>query len=237
MALTFTALKDRVKQVLGNRTSTNVSDTWYGDRVNSAYSRLCTFQGMVSRPGITQPQFRILRFFELERRDTRTLSAATTNFVTPTATDTCVVLDVYDRTHDRGLKRTSTREMRRLDPDATGTPRYWRPAGNAGTIGYEVYPYVAASADAIDVYEHTYTYPVALASATDTPVIPAAWHPAIWMGAAAEAAELLDVPEKAQEMEARFIGFISERKSPREEAAYSGRAGARSNVAIGESMS
>ena len=186
---------------------------------------------------MVQPQFRILRFFELEQRSARAISAGTSNFITPTASNVCVVTDIYDRTNDRGLKRVNTREMRRYDPDATGVPRYWRPAGDAGTIGYEVSPYPAAASSAIDVYEYTYNYPASLVNATDSPVIPAAWHPAIWMAAAAEAAEILDIPEKSQEMEARFVGFIAERKSPREESAYTGRAGARSNIMVGENLS
>jgi len=237
MAYTLTDLINRVKQVVGNRTSTAVNDAWYTDRINSGYRRLCTFQGPVTRPGMSQPQFRVLRFFELERRDARSLATATTNFVTPTASNVVYVVDIYDRTNNRGLKRSSKRELRRFDPDEGGTPRFWSPAGNAGTVGYEIYPYPTATTDAIDVYEYTYVYPTALASATDTPVIPEAWQPAIWMAAAAEAASLLNIPEKSQEMETRFTGFIAERKSPREEAAYSGRAGARTNIMVGEYQS
>jgi hypothetical protein len=239
MAFTRAQLVTLVKQLTGNRTNTsNLTDSWYQDRVTSAYRRLCTFQGAVQAPGLRQPQQRKLGFFELEDRQSRTLdSTLTSNFVTPSpSTDVVVVTDLYDRTHDRGLDRRSLREIRTHNPDATGIPRTWCPAGQGGVVGYyinQVPTSLLTTVDAIVVYEYVYKYPTALAADATTPVIPDVWHIAIAFAAASEAALLLDMPEKHTELEGKFIGYIAERKSPMEEAARSGLAGSRRFTPIG----
>jgi hypothetical protein len=236
MPLTKADLRTLTKQLTGNRTSATVDDTWYDARVYSGYRRLCTFQGAVTSPGMRQPQQRRLGFFELQDRQARSLSygVLTSNFITPNpTTDICVVTDVFDRTHDRGLDRRSLRELRTRDPDKTGIPRTWCPAGQGGLVGYYVNQIPGSAADDIDVYEWTYKYPTALATDSAEPIIPDAWHIAIAYAAASEASMLLDMPEKHSELEQKFTGYIAERKSPIEESAHSGLAGARRFTPIG----
>lgn len=244
MSLTRADLRTVTKQMLGNRVSANITDTWYNSRVDSGYRRLCTFQGTVSSPGSRQPQMRRLGFFELQDRNARVISSATPaltgnsgNFITPLpATDVVTVVDLFDRTNDRGLDRRSLRELRTRDPDKTGRPRTWCPAGQGGVVGYYVnqIPTTTDTAiDAIDVYEWVYRYPTTLAADAAVPVIPDVWHIAIAYAAASEGAMLLDMPEKHGELEGKFIGYIAERKSPIEEAAHSGLAGARRFTPIG----
>ena len=235
MALTKADLRTLTKQLVGNRTSTTVTDSWYDDRVTSGYRRLCTFQGTVNSPGLRQPQMRRLGFFELQDRQARTLDTTlTSNFITPSpATNVVTVTDIYDRTHDRGLDRRALRELRTRNPDATGIPRTWCPAGQGGVVGYYVNQVPAVTADNINVYESVYKYPAILATDGAVPVIPDVWHIAIAYGAASEAAMLLDIPEKHTELEGKFIGFIAERKSPIEESARSGLAGSRRFTPIG----
>lgn len=235
MSLTKADLRTLTKQLVGNRTSTTIDNTWYDARVLSGYRRLCTFQGMVTSPGLRQPQLRRLGFFELQDRQARSLTIAlTSNFVTPSpATDVVTVVDVFDRTHDRGLDRRSLRELRTRNPDATGIPRTWCPVGQGGVVGYYVNCVPSTTAEEIAVYEWIYKYPTALATDGATPVIPDVWHIAIAYAGASEAAMLLDSPERHAELEGKFTGFIAERKSPIEEAAHSGLAGARRFTPIG----
>ena len=239
MAFTRAQLVTLTKQLAGNRTNaSSLTDTWYQDRVTSGYRRLCTFQGAVQSPGLRQPQQRKLGFFELQDRQARTLdSTLTSNFVTPSpATDVVTVVDVYDRTNNRGLDRRALRELRTRDPEATGRPRTWCPTGQGGVVGYyidHIPTSLLTTVDAIAVYEYVYKYPTALASDSTTPIIPDVWHIAIVFAAASEAAMLLDMPEKHLELEGKFIGYIAERKSPIEESAHSGLAGSRRFTPIG----
>jgi len=241
MALTKADLRTLTKQLMGNRTSVTITDAWYDARVYSAYRRLCTFQGNVTAPSLKQPTLRRLGFFELQDRQARSIGVApvtpviTSNFITPNpSTNVCVVTDIFDRTHDRGLDRRSLRELRTRNPDATGIPRTWCPVGQGGVVGYYVNQIPAVVADNIDVYEWLYRYPVALATDSDAPVIPDPWHIAIVYAAGSEAAMFLDMPEKHTELEGKFLGYIAERKSPIEEAAHSGLAGARRFTPIGQ---
>lgn len=235
MALTKADLRTLTKQLVGNRTSTTIDSTWYDARVLSGYRRLCTFQGAVQSPGLRQPQQRRLGFFELMDRQSRSLTTAlTSNFITPSpSTNVAYVYDIYDRTHNRGLDRRGLRELVTRDPDATGIPRLWCPVGQGGVVGYYVDRVPALTADEITVYEYVQKYPADFASDAATPVIPDIWHIAIAYAAASEAAILLDIPEKHAEMEGKFTGFISERRSPMEDAAHSGLAGARRSTPIG----
>jgi len=244
MALSKADLRNLTKQLVGNRTSVNIGDPWYDTRVQSGYRRLCTFQGAVTSPGLKSPQMRRLGFFELQDRQARTISSATPaltgnsgNFIIPLpATNVVTVVDIYDRTNNRGLDRRNLRELRTRDPDKTGRPRTWCPVGQGGTVGYyvnQIPTTTDTTVDAIDVYEWVYKYPADLVQLTDYPVIPDPWHIAIVYAAASEAAMLWDMPEKHGELEQKFLGYIAERKSPIEEAAHSGLAGARRFTPIG----
>lgn len=231
-------LRILVKQAVGGRSSATITNGWYDQRIHNGYVRLCTFQGPVSRPGRAQPQFRVLRFFELEERTARSLTTSlTTNFVTAQAPASgnipMVVSSLYDRTNNISLRRPSRRDVLRLDPDATGRPTRWLPAGQGGVVGYFLDKIPVVASDNIDVYEYTYCYPVEMATDGTYPLIPPAWHEAIWLAAAVETAALLDMPEKADELNQRFLAFIAERKTPHEEASSSGIGGARGNIRIG----
>lgn len=215
------ALRTMTKQLLGQRTITTSDDTtWYSDRVNAAYRRLTTFQGHVTTPALKQPALRILRFMELERQDDRTITTTGNPFVAPVASGVYMILDVYDRTNNRWLSRIPIKYYRRLDPDETGTPVRWTPGGQGGVV-YFVHPIPSAVSEEIAVRETTYTYPTAL-TGTGSPIIPEVWHPAIAYAAASEGALLLDWRDRHAEMEQRFLSYIAERKSPHEEADYSG---------------
>jgi len=222
-AYTYEELIALTKQALGGRNTGLMTDAWYGDRVNVGYARLTTFQGPVQAPGMSQPQMRVLRFFELYSTDDRTIvSGLSNNLITPTATaDKVVCVDnLYDLTNDVPLRRQSRRYMDRRNPQGTGRPREWAPGGDNGA-GYYIYPIPGNANEQISVRETTYQYPDEL-TATETPTIPSPWHTAIWLAAAAEAAALIDWPEKEAEMEGRFMKFIAERRSPVEEAGAGG---------------
>lgn len=237
MALNKGELRAETKRLVGNRTATDLDDDWYDARVLSGYRQLCTFQGYVQSPGVRQPALRRLGFFELQDRQARSLSfgVQTTNFVTPDpATDVVTVVDVYDRTNNRGLARRPLRDLLMRDPDGTGRPTFWCPAGQGGVVGYYIDKFPGSADDDIDVYEYVQKYPTALASDTTNPVIPDVWHFGIALCAAVEAAQLLDMPEKATEMTSAFEKFIAARKSPIEESGFSGRAGQRRMVIVGD---
>ena len=236
MALTLLQLRTLTKQMVGNRTSPTITDSWYTDRIVSGYRRLCSFQGVVAAPGVTKPQMRQLGFFELEDRTSRTLTTAlASNFVTPSGSNIALVLDVYDATNNVPLGAMNEREMRSLDPDATGRPTKWMPGGKSGAVGYYLDKRPAVSADELTVYEWTQKYPAALAADGDSPIIPEDWHVAIVYAAAKEAALLMDMPEKTDEMEGRFINYIAERWSPKELAGKRGRSGPRRYTPVGTS--
>lgn len=237
--LTTTKLLALAKQALGGRSSGLMTNAWYVERLNSAYSRLCTFQGMVMAPGMRRPQFRVIRFQELYSDNDRYLNIQDTNFILPVeglAPDSLVYVDnVYDLTNSRDLKRKSIRYMNKRDPNDLGIPRDWCPAGRDKQKGYFITPRPGDSGDVIQVRERSYNYPEPLVlSATDidevSPLIPGAWHKGIWLAAAGEAAQIIDWPEKAAEFEQLFMTFLSERRSSVEEA---GAAGGRRHFTVG----
>jgi hypothetical protein len=248
--MTLAQLRTATKHAMSNRTATTgvvINDAWYTDRVNSGMRRLCSFQGMVTRPGMKQPQFRVLRFFELESRVVRPIdTTATSNYILPAIADSnfldpprgvAAIIDVYDRTNARGLNRVSRREMMSLNPERTGRPRRWCPFGQDGQLVYAIDAIPATTSDEIEVYEWTYLHPVAMTDDDESPVIPEAWHVPIWYAAVAEAATLVDWPDRAQEYESKFMSYVAERKSPHEEADVSGYAGARRNLSTGIGIS
>jgi hypothetical protein len=177
-----------------------------------------------------------VRFFELYQDDDHTLAIAdysgppTTNFTTPASTTAFVYVDnLYDLTNSRPIQRKSLRYIDKLNPTQGGIPLRWVPAGR-GAPGYLIHPVPTESGHVISVRERTYQYPVALESGNDVPIIPAAWHQGIVYAATAEAADLIDWPEKAAENEQKFTTFIAQRRSPLEE---SGAAGGRRHFVIG----
>ncbi len=215
--MNFLELKTATKQALGQRASTNITDAWYGERVNNAYRRLSTFQGLVRAGSAARPSFRVLRFHELETTVDHDITAAlTSNFVSLNST-VFAIQNLYDLTNKRPMRRRGRREIERRDPTTPGIPYAWSPGGQTGVVGYYIYPKPADSSQEITIREYLYLYPVALVAAGDTPVIPLEWHQAIWHAAAAEGAFLLDWPERHEEMEQKFMTFIAERRAPGEE--------------------
>jgi hypothetical protein len=188
-----------------------------------------------------QPAKRRLGFFELQARTVSSITtAATSNFVVPAAEvavpgSVVTILDIYDSTNNRGLGTMSMADARSNDPDAVGRPTRFVPAGNApgSAVGYYIDRRPSVVTDNIGIYEYTYNYPDAIAGDGDSAIIPDPWHMAIAYAAGAEAAILLDMPEKAQELEGRFLAIVAERKSPMEEAGYRGIGGARRYSTIG----
>ncbi len=233
--LTSTELLALIKQSLGGRNTGLMTDAWYVARMNSAYARLCTFQGVVQAPGMRRPQFRALRFFELYHDiDDSIGDGLTDNFIiAPTGlyTGSVVYVDnVYDLTNDRPLQRKSIRYMNTRNPDDLGLPRIWSPAGTGQQVGFYVHPRPGVPAEVIGIRNRTYNYPPLLSSGGQDPIIPGAWHKAIWLASVAEGAQVIDWPEKALEYEQLFMQFIAERRSPVEE---SGAAGGRRHFTIG----
>ena len=231
-ALSYDDLLALTKQALGGRSTGLMTDTWYQGRINAGYSRLCTFQGPVLAPGASESQRRVVRFNELYETDTHTIAPGlSSNFITPvhSAHTVFYVDNVYDITYDRRMRRKAIRYMKSRPRTTTGAPRMWAPAGDAGVVGYYVWPLPSTTAH--DVEETVYVFPEALATGgANDPIIPASWHDAIWMAAAQKAASIIDWPEKAQEMEQMFMSFIATNRSPVEEA---GGAGGRRWIGIG----
>ena len=230
--LSTTELVALTKQTLGGRSSGLMTDAWYVSRLNSAYGRLVTFQGMVQGPGMRRPVYRVLRFFELYSATTKNISVSGDGFVCSSTQNTSYVDDVYDLDNDRPLQRKALRYMFARNPDDLGVPRSWAPTGNtfAADVGYIVHPRPGVAADAISVLERAYIYPLPLDLTTINPKIPGTWHRAIWLAAVAEAATIIDWPEKAQEYEQLFMTFIAKRRTPVGEA---GAAGGRRHFTIG----
>lgn len=232
--MTLSEIRALVKQACGNRTSTTITATlggWYDDRINEAYRRVCTFQGPVNRPGTDKQERRVLRFYELydEASPVTYATGLSTNFITPQNTSVAFMQDLWDNTNDVWLERISERAMRRRKPTETGIPLEWTPDGRAGALGYRIYPIPSVAAEQIAVIEYSYSYPTAMALDATAPVIPAAWHMAIYYAAVSEAAELMNWTERKTEFENKFIGFIAEHRSPKEENA---RAGGRRSLNI-----
>ena len=232
--LTTTQMIALAKQALGGRSSGLMTDAWYIDRLNSGYSRLCTFQGLVMAPGMRRPQFRVIRFHELYDDTDSTLTITSDNFISVRdglAAGSVVYVDnVYDLTNKRPLFRKATRFMNSQDPDDLGIPRSWSPAGSKGNTGYFIHPRPGVAGDVIAVRNRTYNYPKILVEGTQDPIIPGAWHKGIWIAAVAEGAQIIDWPEKAAEHEQLFMKFLAERRSPVEEA---GAAGGRRHFTVG----
>lgn len=230
--MTKSTLRTLVQQAVGNRSSVTVNAAWFDTRVLNAYKQLVTFQGMVFKPGRKVPQYRILRFPNLENRITRTLDTSiSTNFVANQATVE-MVDDIFDRTNNRGMERKSERRIRQLDPDEAGIPRIWEPASEGGLNGYYIWPSPGVASDNIDVYEYVVLTPV-LATDSTEPLVPAEWHPAIVLLASAEAAEQFDMPERAAEIRQTFTTLVASLQAPNEIRSAAGLAGTRRRIRVG----
>lgn len=230
MAYALSDLRTLCKQALGNPSGTATSaDAWWNARINSGYRRLTTYQGYVD-----PKHYKVVRFYELMTTTARALTTAlTTNFVTPaTTTNLFSVLDVQDRTTGYGMSRMSRKVALSLTPDLTGKPSRWCPWGQGGVKGYLLDRRPIAAAQEINVYEFTYHYPATLAADVDVPIVADEWHDSISYAATAEAARLLDMPNKQQEFDAKFLSSIAERRTPFEEG-YQGLGGRAGRFAVG----
>lgn len=230
--MTKAELRTVVKQAMGNRTSTTITDAWYDDRVMNGYRRLVTFQGMVDAPSLRDPVKRILRFKELEDRLTRTLDNTLTDNFVANQSGVWYVTDVYNRTGGTGLNYRSEKLMRQQDADDTGVPIQWQPGVENGVRGYYIWPRPATADDAISVYEYV-VYEPALATDSTEPVIGEEWHMCIAYAACAEAANLIDNPEDEGRFEQKFMKHIAERTMFQELASQGGRAGGRRYIRVG----
>lgn len=211
-----------VKRHVGNISTTGtlaIDDSWYVDRVNEGYRRVCTYQGPVTAPGAKSPMMRRVRFSELYDRLTRTLTTGgSTNFFANQASVYNVV-GLYDRDNDRPIIRKSRRDFMRRDPEATGSVTIWTPDGEGDVRGYRVWriPSVALS-----IYEYVYKSAETLANDATAPVIPEEWHVAIEYAAAAAAASRIHNSQRANELEAMFRQQMSEcQLSTEDPASYS----------------
>lgn len=230
--MTKADLRLETQRMLGKRTSTELTSAWYDTRVLNAYRRLVTFQGVVNAPGFRHPIYRVLRFPILEDRLTRTLDTSMTSNFVANASGVIATVDLYNRTDNLGIPLRSSRVMRQYDPDENGKPEVWQPGAVGGSRGYFVWPYPGAAADNIDVYEYVIN-DVSLAADTTEPAIEDEWHIAIAYAAAAEGARLLEMPERAGELDTLFTTFIAERQSPGERTAFAGRTGQRRYIQAG----
>jgi len=203
------------QQHVGNRSSATITDAWYLARVQSGYNRLATFQGYVQRPGQKQPQFRRVRFYELQHEIERTISSSLTNNFVANSTGVYSVDGLWNNTDGVRIDGWPHRKMMTVDKTATGYLRYWCPDGKSNTQGYRVYKIPTSD---VTVTEYVYNLPETLSEGGSAPVIPSEWHTAIHLAAGAEAAELLRMPDQSMALEQRFLAFIAERKSPYEEA-------------------
>lgn len=218
------ALVVQTKRHTGNRSSSGtltVDDTWYADRVNEAYRWVATFQGHVTRPGSERSQFRSLRFYELQDELSNTIaSASSTNFV-EYQTGVFTLIALYDMTNDRYVPRRSERHLMKRNRTETGAaPLIWAPAGDGNVAGYKVWPIPTSDTSVI---EYARMYPTDL-GASDSPVIPEAWHPLIHIKAGSLACDLLKMYDDADRLERKALEFIASRKTPVEEAMAAGGA-------------
>ena len=229
--MTRLEMQTRLKQALGNRASTvgvTIDDTWYNDRLLEGYQALLTMQGPTTGPSRGGGMYRrVLRFPEMETRVSTSLDIDTDNFVA-NASGTLLVLDIFDRDHDRPVSRPSEHNFKLRDPDETGIPREWYPAYEAGVSGIRVWPYPSTADEEIDVYLDVVTDPeTTFTSDSSVPRIEPVWHMAIVYKAAELGADLLEWPERAQEMSGKFDNYVARQLSRHEQ---------QSRTAVGSQM-
>lgn len=211
--MTTDELVDRTQQLLGNRSSTVLSDAYYLDRVNEAYQWLSTFDDRI------QGRKRSIRFNELEDQISRTLAASpTTNFVANSA-NVFSVIALWDTTNARAIERKGSRRLARQNPALEGRILMWSPAGSneSGTrvAGYRIWkkPDVSTA-----IIETVYLNAEALVAAGVGPVIPSIWHTPIYIKAAAITANLEGLPDEAAKFNAAAIQATRELRLPSDDA-------------------
>ncbi len=189
------------KGLLSNRASTVFDDTWYFDRLNTAYGWLATFDDK------TGGRKRSIRFAEFYDQITRVLPALpSTNFVA-NSPNVFSILSLWDTTNARRIRRKSATFIANRNPAEEGSILNWAPSGSdesgTRTAGYRVWkkPDVTTT-----VIENVYLIPETLAaSASIGPVIPAAWHDAIYLKAAAYAALLMGLKSEAADFHSAAV--------------------------------
>lgn len=224
--MTLATLRARVRQALGNRADGTLTDAWYNAHVLAAYLDVITLQHRVLGTSRAPMRMRAAAFPELETRLTRTITTGmTTNFLA-CQTGAVAVIDVWDRTNNRGLRWQDEASLRERDPDATGLPREWRAGYANGVAGYYIWPVPGDISHAIDVYETCYVAPT-LASDAASPLIAEQWHEAIVYAAVALAAPLLDMPEKATEFASLYTTYMATHQDDVARAASRAKSGRR----------
>jgi hypothetical protein len=207
--MTGAELITQVKQLLVNRTSATLDTTWYLARVNAGYRRLATWAER--RPdGSTIRQVRFPQLYDVINRTIA--SGLGSNFIA-NSTGVYSVISLWDATNTRRIVRKPLRRLQTIDPTDTGYIRIWAPGGDGGVAGYFIWalPETNTSVD-----QYVYTYPETLANDATAPVIDEAWHEAIELLAAADAARQLAIPEAKAEFMQEARDFIGSQVLPSE---------------------
>lgn len=230
--MTKAELRSRVRQLLGGQTDVTLDDDWYDTCVLDGYRYLLTYQGSSKAPAMRAPQMRTLRFLEHEDRLERTLDTSLTSNFVANQSGVLAMLDIYDRTNDKGLTLDPPRSILLRNPDDMGIPQVWSPGALAGVNGYYIWPTPGVSGEEIDIYERVVKDPV-LGSDSSEPLVGREWHMAIAYAGAAQGAGLLDWPEKEQELLGKFENHIASRTTRAAFTARGGKTGRRRNVSVG----
>lgn len=213
----------RIKQHTGNRTSAGptlvIDDDWYAARLNDGYKHVATFQGMVSRPGIRQPQFRVLRFVELEDRIERTINSGLSDNFIANSTGVFAVYGLWDQTNKRPIRIRSKRRLMEKDPTDSGDIQIWAPMGDGGVAGYRIWKVPDASTT---IHEHVYNYPETLTAGGSDPVIPENWHEAVHLAGGMIACGLLQMDDQSARLQTELHTMIATHRTPVEEARTGG---------------
>lgn len=156
----FGTIKDEARLLLGNRSTSQISDARLGLWVNNSQIEIMT----------------ALQFFENEKRAYTTMVLAQELYSLPTA---CLAIyDLRDNTLKRKIRRSHYRKFDNIDSAQAGAPTHYIRFG--GCI--QITPVPDAS-NLNTMYLRYCVEPTAMSLSADEPTLSVMWHEAIMFGA------------------------------------------------------
>lgn len=194
-----------IQQRVVNLTNAVFTAAWYLDRANQGYRQLVTFYDVEMRRPLRFPHFQTTR--------DKVITGGSNLYVIPDA-DIFSVTSMWDLTNGREIEEKSIRELETSDPTVVGTLQKYAIVGTGVAQALRLYAIPSA---ATTVRLGVYLYPETLAIGGAGPTIPEAWHRAVELFAASDAADKLALPDRRDALYNQAVNAIRSTRSPTQE--------------------